>query len=213
MSWLTFCCCIAVIACVVGLFHMARASSRLTSVQINTKKQFLVVMSCSVFTVPPGAHVCLKSANVFTPAVVYSGSVSTANETCNEDKGNCTKKCRCTSYKCTRTFYSGVKFASLEKTTCHHCSILWSDEQASITGLPVLGRCSVHQLRCTFLLSDLVFSGLSYALGISDNGNFVTVLNSIPPAPNLHRSHRACHELIQLLFTDSLASTLLDWLS
>ena len=38
-SWLT-CCCIAVIACGIGLFHMARASSRLTSVQINTTKQF-----------------------------------------------------------------------------------------------------------------------------------------------------------------------------
>ena len=37
-------------------------------------------MSCSVFTVPPGAHTCLKSANVFTPSVVYSGSVSTASE-------------------------------------------------------------------------------------------------------------------------------------
>ena len=42
MSWLTCCCCIAVIACGIGLFHMARASSRLTSVQINTTKQFLL---------------------------------------------------------------------------------------------------------------------------------------------------------------------------
>ena len=40
MSWLTFCCCIAVIACEIGLFHLARASSRPTSVHINTPKQF-----------------------------------------------------------------------------------------------------------------------------------------------------------------------------
>ena len=42
MSWLTYCCCIAVIACGIGLFRMARASSRLTSVQINTTKHFWV---------------------------------------------------------------------------------------------------------------------------------------------------------------------------
>ena len=39
MSWSTYCCCIAVIACGIGLFHMARASSRLTSVLMNTMKQ------------------------------------------------------------------------------------------------------------------------------------------------------------------------------
>ena len=38
MSRLTYCCCIAVIACVIGLFHMARASSRLTSVHANTSQ-------------------------------------------------------------------------------------------------------------------------------------------------------------------------------
>ena len=42
MSWLTYCCSIAVIACGIGLFRMARASSRLTSVQINTTKHFWV---------------------------------------------------------------------------------------------------------------------------------------------------------------------------
>ena len=40
MSWLTCCSCVAVIACGIGLFHMARASSRPTSVQINTTNQF-----------------------------------------------------------------------------------------------------------------------------------------------------------------------------
>ena len=39
-SWLTCCCCIAVIACGIGLLHIARASSRLTSLQINTTKKF-----------------------------------------------------------------------------------------------------------------------------------------------------------------------------
>ena len=42
MSRLIYCCCIAVIACGIGLFHMARASSRLTSVQINATKQLWV---------------------------------------------------------------------------------------------------------------------------------------------------------------------------
>ena len=65
MSWLTCCCCIAVIACGIGLFHMARASSRLASVQINTTKQCWL-RSCSVFTAPQGAHTSWKCAYVFT---------------------------------------------------------------------------------------------------------------------------------------------------
>ena len=51
MSWLTCCCCIAVIACGTGLFHMARASSRLTSVQIDTTKQFW--LWCLASCLPP----------------------------------------------------------------------------------------------------------------------------------------------------------------
>ena len=38
MSRLAYCCCIAVIACGIGLFHMARASSRPTSVDVNTSQ-------------------------------------------------------------------------------------------------------------------------------------------------------------------------------
>ena len=38
MSELASCCCIAVIACGIGLFHMARSSSRLTSVHVNTSQ-------------------------------------------------------------------------------------------------------------------------------------------------------------------------------
>ena len=84
--------------------------------------------SCSVFTAPLGAHTCLECECVFTHPVGYKWSLSTANETCNKDKGYCTKiYCRCTSYKSSRTSRFGVHlFASLEKTTCRHWSILRS---------------------------------------------------------------------------------------
>ena len=60
-------------------------------------------------------YTCLKCAHVFTPAFGYSGPLSTANETCNKDTGHCRKKCRCTSYKSSRTLKSGVHlFAALE---------------------------------------------------------------------------------------------------
>ena len=65
------------------------------------------------------------------------------------------------------------------------------DEQASITSLSVLGCCSVHELRGIWL-SDLVFPGLSVALGLSDNENFFTVLINIHP--HHHKSPRAYHE-------------------
>ena len=56
--------------------------------------------------------------------VGYSGSLSTVNETCNKTKDTVQKYCRCTSFKSPRTLNSGVHlFASLEKTTCHHCSM------------------------------------------------------------------------------------------
>ena len=85
MSWSTCCCCIAVIACGIGLFHMARKQQ--TNVCTDWHNEtILVVRSCSVFTAPPGAYIC-----VFTPSVRYSGSLSTVNETCNKDKGDCKK--------------------------------------------------------------------------------------------------------------------------
>ena len=53
------------------------------------------------------------------------------SETCNKDKGYCTKNCRCTSYKSTRTLKSGAHLcASLEKTTCGHP--LWGFWWASV---------------------------------------------------------------------------------
>ena len=55
-------------------------------------KTILGVRSYSVFTTPPGGHICLQCAYVFTLPVGYNGSLSTVNETCNKDKGHCTKK-------------------------------------------------------------------------------------------------------------------------
>ena len=60
-----------------------------------------------------------RDTNSLTPPVGYSGSLSTVNETCNKDKGHCTKKqyCRCTAYKSPRTLKSGVYlFAALENS-------------------------------------------------------------------------------------------------
>ena len=152
MSWLTCCCCIAVIACGIGLFHMARASNRLTSVQINTTKQFWFVRSCSVFTAPPDAHICLKCAYVLTPSVGSSGSLSTVNVTCNNTKDTVQKHvgAHLTS---PRTIKSGVHlFASLEKTTCRHCSSLRSlmNKRPSQISPFFHGCCSIHELRGTF---------------------------------------------------------------
>ena len=59
MSQLIYCCCIAVIACGIGLFHMARASSRLTSVHviIILCTHTLCVSACLPLR---RAHICLK---------------------------------------------------------------------------------------------------------------------------------------------------------
>ena len=49
---------------------------------------------------PTRSHTCLDAHVCLHLTVGYSGSLSTANETCNKDKGHCTKKyCRCTSFK------------------------------------------------------------------------------------------------------------------
>ena len=90
------------------------------------------------------------------------------------------------------------------------------DELAPNTGLSVLVCCTFNELRVTFCLSDLVFSGLSDALGLSDNENLFTVLISI--LPRIMSSKKICTGLpvlvmsSQLLFADSLTWTLLDWL-
>ena len=59
MSWLTCCCCIAVIASGIGLFHMTRASSRLTSVRITTTKDLAACLPPRwALTYAKNAHVC-----------------------------------------------------------------------------------------------------------------------------------------------------------
>ena len=122
MSWLTYCCCIAVIACGIGLFHMARASSRPTSVQINTTKQFWFWGS-SVFTALPGAHICLKKRICVHIPVGYSGSLSTVNETCNKTKDTVQTKLSVHIFQ----VHPHIKFGcTLVRLTCHHCSIVRS---------------------------------------------------------------------------------------
>ena len=96
-----------------------------------------------MFTAPPGAHICLKCAYVFAPPVGYSESLSTVNETCNKTKDTVQKKVG----------------AHLTSPPAHFnrvctCSPVFHseecDEQASITGLLVLGCCSSNELRGTF---------------------------------------------------------------
>ena len=64
MSWLVYSCCIAVIACGIGLFHMARASSRLTSVCVNRSQN---KSGCEVIQRvyrPAGRSDMLKKAHI-----------------------------------------------------------------------------------------------------------------------------------------------------
>ena len=88
------------------------------------------------------------------------------------------------------------------------------DELAPNTGLPVLVCCTFNELRGTFWLSDLVFSGPSDALGQSDNENLFRVLISIlslPPSIMSSKKiylHTGLPVLVmnsQLLFPDWLA--------
>ena len=77
--------------------------------------------------------------------------------------------------------------------------------------------CTLNELRGTFWLSDLVFTGLSDALAPSDNENLFTVLISISPnhvfqiyiITGLPVLVMNC----QLLFADSLTSTLISWVT
>ena len=72
MSQLICCCCIAVIACGIGLFHMARASSRLTSVHVNIilGTHTLCVSAClpprRALTYAENAHMCLHTLTCCT---------------------------------------------------------------------------------------------------------------------------------------------------
>ena len=212
-SWLTFCCCIAVIACGIGPFHMARASNRLTSVQINTTKQVLVVMSCSVFTVPPGAHVCLKSANVFTRAVVDSRSLSTANETCNEDKGNCTKNVGAhlgsTPEHLIRVYTCSPRLRRPLVNIVPFCGVWWASvNYRSLRSWPLLSPPG-QRYSLTFTLGVLRAVRCTWAQWQWK------LVHSPYQHPSRTKSSKVspCLSWIQLLFTDTLTSTLHDWLS
>ena len=89
---LAYCCCIAVIACGIGLFNMARASNRLTSVHVNTSQNNSGCEILQRVYRPAGrSHVLKMRKCVHTP-VGYNGPLSTVNETCNKTKDTVQKK-------------------------------------------------------------------------------------------------------------------------
>ena len=69
--------------------------------------------------------------------------------------------------------------------------------------------CSVHNPRGTFRLSNFVFPGLSDALRLSDHENLFTVLIYQHPPHLIFKSFHVFVMNSQLLFADSLTSTLL----
>ena len=81
-------------------------------------------------------------ACLFTPPVGYSGSLSTANETCNKDKGHCTKKILSVHiFQVPRSLKSGVHlFAALEHSFIRRVGVFQcrSSNFASATGFPML---------------------------------------------------------------------------
>ena len=89
------------------------------------------------------------------------------------------------------------------------------DEQASVTSLPVLDCCSVHELRCN-RLSDLVFSGLLDTLGLSDNENLFTALISITRTMSSKITRQEWTKCSSLFFTSLTVyhefSTFVRWL-
>ena len=112
----------------IGLFHMARASSRLTSVQINTTKQFWLwgLAAClpprRALTYAWNAHMCLHPPSVTVWIVID------CKRNLQQDRGYCTKKiCRCTSFKSTRTLELGVHLFCL--TWEDHLSSLFHSEE------------------------------------------------------------------------------------
>ena len=74
-------------------------------------------------------------------------------------------------------------FASLENDHLSSCSILRSlMSSPTLRVSPYLSAAHFTSSEGTFWLSDLVFSGLSDALGLSDIENLLTVLISLLPA-------------------------------
>ena len=152
MSRFPYRCCIAVIACGIGLFHMARASSRLTSVHVNTSQNNSGCDVSQRVYRPAGRSHMLKQ-RICVHSRRSQWIVIDCKRNLQQDKRYCTKKCRCTSYKSPRILKSGVHlFASLENTTCRHCSIL----RSSMSWRPI--RVSPYlfaaHLRSSQVLSD-----------------------------------------------------------
>ena len=135
MSWLTCCCCIAVIACGIGLFHMDRASSRPTSVQINTTKQFWLW----------GLAACLRPHMLKMRICVYTthrlqGIVIDCKRNLQQDTRDCTKKMSVHILQVSPHIEIGC--TPVRRTWEDHLSSKFHsegyDEQAAITSLPVL---------------------------------------------------------------------------
>ena len=180
---------------------MARASSRLTSVQINTTKQFLL-WGCSVFTALQGAHICLNMRIcVHTPCRLQWIVIDCETRYCTKKSVHIFQVSPHIKFGCTPVRLTWEDHLS----SLFHCEEF--DELTNITGLPVLVCCTFNELRGSLWLSDLVFPGLSDALGPSDNENLFTVLISILPHHVFEYfskgALRTCHEF----------STSVRWLS
>ena len=99
MSGLAGCCCIALIACGIGLFHTARASSRLTSVHVNTYqnnsgcevlqrvyrpagRSYVLKMRICVYNnhIRPSAESVMKSHNKIILEIVTEQSIMHTND-------------------------------------------------------------------------------------------------------------------------------------
>ena len=195
MSWLTCCCCTAVITCGIGLFHMARASSRLTSVQINTTKQFCLWGLAACLPPPPGAHICLKiCANVFTPPRRLQGSVIDCKRNLQKDKGYCTKK-KMSVHIFQVHPHIKIGRTPVRRTGEDHLSSLFHsgefDEQASTSSLPrswLLLSPRAQRYFLTFRHDVLPAVRCTWTKW---QWKLVHSPYQHPPAPNLHRSLRA----------------------
>ena len=118
MSRLAHCCCIAVIACGIGLCHMARASSRLTSVHVNTSQNN---SGCEVlqrvYRTAGRSHVLKMRMCVHTPCRLQ-WIVIDCTRNLQQDKRHCTKKnvgAHLTSHRAHKNRVYTC-FASFEKT-------------------------------------------------------------------------------------------------
>ena len=164
----------------------------------------------SVFTAPPGAHICLECAYVLTPPVGHSGSLSTVNETCNKRQKTLYKKKSVHTFQflpahLNRVYTCSPHLRTLENVLFESLSAGHQFCLGNCAGLKIWLRvspgCQMHLDKVTLKTCSL---SLSTVPGIMSSIFFwnkkrvtgfpVLVMNS------------------QLLFADSLTSTLLDWL-